>query len=200
MSKGAETRQAILDRALALSSVVGLEGVSIGRLADEMELSKSGLFAHFGSKEALQIGVLEAAAERFVDIVVRPALKAPRGEARVRALFDGWLGWSRLLPGGCVFMSAAAELDDRPGPVRDALVRTQHDWVDVIETSVRAAATAGAFRADVDPARFAQDMYGLMLGQNHFSRLLGDAAAEARARASFEELLARVRAATTTTD
>ena len=100
MSKGAETRQAILERALDLSSVVGLEGVSIGRLADDMDLSKSGLFAHFGSKEALQIGVLEAASERFVDIVVRPALKAPRGERRVRALFERWLEWSRALAGG----------------------------------------------------------------------------------------------------
>ncbi|HKG90865.1 MAG TPA: TetR/AcrR family transcriptional regulator [Gemmatimonadaceae bacterium] len=194
MSKGAETRQAILDRALDLSSVVGLEGVSIGRLADEMELSKSGLFAHFGSKEALQIGVLEAAAERFVDIVVRPALKAPRGERRVRALLERWLEWARVLPGGCVFVTAAVELDDRPGPVRDTLVRLQRDWVDVLTTSVRAAVESGEFRPTLDAARFAQEIYGLALAHYHFSRLLGDADSEARTRASFEEMVARARA------
>lgn len=194
MSKGAATRQAILERALELSSVVGLEGVSIGRLADEMELSKSGLFAHFGSKESLQIGVLEAAAARFVDTVVRPALKAPRGEPRVRALMDRWIEWAGALPGGCVFVNAAVELDDRPGPVRDTLVRQQQDWVDVIATSVRAAVANGDFRPTLDAVRFAQEMYGLALAHYHFARLLGDAGSEARTRASFDELVARARA------
>jgi AcrR family transcriptional regulator len=194
MSKGAETRHAILERALELSSVVGLEGVSIGRLADEMELSKSGLFAHFGSKEALQIGVLQAASERFVDLVVRPALKAPRGERRVRALHERWLAWGRSLPGGCVFVTAAAELDDRPGPVRETLVRLQRDWVDVIATSVRAAIQSGEFRADVDPAQFAQELFGLTLAHYHFARLLGDEDSEARTRAAFEALIERSRA------
>jgi AcrR family transcriptional regulator len=196
MSKGAETRQAILGRALDLSSVVGLEALSIGRLADEMELSKSGLFAHFGSKEALQIGVLEAAAERFVDIVVRPALKAPRGEPRVRALMERWMEWSRVLPGGCIFVTAAVELDDRPGPVRDTLVRLQRDWVDVIATSVRAAVASGEFRPTVDAQRFAQEMYGLALSHYHFARLLGDPSSEARTRASFDEMIERARPAT----
>src|SRR5262252_11254590 len=128
MGKGELTRQAILERATALASRVGLEGVSIGRLSEELGLSKSGLFAHFGAKQALEVEVLRFAADRFVDGVVRPALAAPRGEPRVRAVFERWLAWdrrSRVVPGGCLFVAAATELDDRPGPARDELVRLQ---------------------------------------------------------------------------
>ena len=119
--RGTRTREAILARAVAVASEQGLEGLSIGALADDLGMSKSGLFAHFRSKEGLQIAILEMAGARMVDEVVRPALAAPRGEPRVRALFDRWLAWeqSPSLPGGCPFMAASFELDDRPGPVRD---------------------------------------------------------------------------------
>src|SRR5712691_7251134 len=122
MRKGANTRHAILTHATGLASQVGLTGLTIGALADHLRLSKSGLFAHFRSKEALQIQVLEHAAASFVEAVVRPALPLPRGEPRMRALFERWLEWdqSGALPGGCVFVAAATELDDRPGPVRAA--------------------------------------------------------------------------------
>ena len=145
MGKGEQTRGAILERGVALASVVGLEGLSIGELAAATGLSKSGLFAHFGSKEALQIQVLESAAARFVDMVFAPALKEPRGEPRLRALFENWLAWeaSDFLPGGCLFMATAAELDDRPGPVRDHLVRTLNDWLDTVANAVRLAVTEG---------------------------------------------------------
>src|SRR5678815_2922243 len=120
MAKGEQTRQAILARAFELAKTVGLSGLSIGRLAEDTGLSKSGLFAHFGSKEALEIAVIEEAARQFVELVVTPALRQPRGEPRVRALFERWLLWGER-PGGCFFVSAVAELDDRHGPPRDVM-------------------------------------------------------------------------------
>src|SRR5690349_10613587 len=139
--KGERTRDAILDGALRLASELGLEGLSIGRLAEELDLSKSGLFAHFGSKEDLQIRTLERAAARFGEVVVRPALEAPAGEPRVRALFERWLEWPRRVrqPGGCIFVAAAAELDDRPGPARDRLVALQREWLGTLAGAARRA-------------------------------------------------------------
>ena len=197
MAKGDNTRTAILDRGVRLATQVGLEGLTIGRLATELHLSKSGLFAHFRSKEALQIQVLDAAAERFVDEVVKPAVREPRGEPRVRALFDRWLGWARSNsgPGGCLFVAAAAELDDRPGPVRDRLVALQKGWLEMIAIVFRTGVTEGVFRTDLDPEEFAHDLYAVMLGFHHAKRLLKDPRAEARAQAAFGRLLAVARAA-----
>jgi len=191
MSKGERTHTAILDHATGLASQVGLTGLTIGALAGDLELSKSGLFAHFQSKETLQIEVLEHAARRFSETVVCPALHEPRGARRMQALFDRWIAWERdeALPGGCIFVAAAAELDDRPGLVRDRLVALQRDWIDVLATSVRKGIESGSFRADADPEQFAQDMYGVMLALHFHSRLLNDAAAEARARRAFAALL-----------
>ena len=191
MLKGARTKGAILDRATGLASQVGLTGLTIGVLADDLNLSKSGLFAHFRSKEALQIEVLNHAADRFRDIVVRPALREPRGAPRMRALFDRWRAWERdsALPGGCVFVAATAELDDRPGPVRDRLVELQRDWVTSLAISFQKGVEAGLFRKDVDPTQLAQDLYGIMLSYHLHTRLLGDTGAEARARRTFERLL-----------
>ena len=196
MSKGESTRQGILERAVAVSSLVGLEGLTIGRLAEDLRLSKSGLYAHFKSKEALQIAVLERAADRFTELVVRPALREPRGQPRVRALFERWLDWSRsqVLPGGCIFVTASVEYDDQPGPVRDYLVRAQQDWVDLMATTARFAVEVGHFRANLDGKRFAQDLYGILLANYHFTRLLGDPDTESRTRAAFEHLIARSRA------
>ena len=195
MSKGLATRNSIVGRAVELSSVVGLERVTIGRLADDLELSKSGLFAHFKSKEALQIAVLEAAAERFRDVVVKPAVKEPRGEQRVRALFEHWLRWAKAagLPGGCIFVTASVEFDDQPGPVRDALVKLQKDWVNVIATTARLAVEAGQFRPNLDDRRFAQELYGILLSHYLFTRLLQDPESEARTRTAFEHLVGRSR-------
>jgi len=195
MGKGEVTRQAILERATALASGCGLEGVSIGHLAEDLGLSKSGLFAHFGSKEALQVEILRFAADRFVQAVVRPALAEPRGEPRVRAIFERWLGWGRShsVPGGCLFVAAASELDDRPGPARDELVRLQKEWMDSIAICFRSGISEGHFRADADPEQFAHDLYSVMLGYHHAQRLLRDPAADSRARASVEALLAAAR-------
>lgn len=191
MTKGQDTKHAILDHATALASRVGLTGLTIGSLADDLRLSKSGLFAHFRSKESLQIQVVEHAAATFVAAVVRPALQEARGLPRLRALFERWLVWARDggLPGGCIFVAAASELDDRPGPVRDRLVELQRQWFDVLQTSFRKAAEAGAVCREADPAQFAQDVYGVMLAYHLHSRLLGDAAAEGRAHRAFEALL-----------
>ncbi len=195
MGKGADTRQLILDRAAQLASQVGLEGLTIGRLAGALDLSKSGLFAHFRSKEALQLEVLEHAAARFVEAVVKPALAAPRGLPRLRAIFEHWRRWPErsALPGGCFFVQAAAELDDRPGPPRDLLVRQQKDWLDLIANVARSAVSEGHLRRDLDPEAFAFELWGVMLAWHHATRLLGDARADARARDAFEALLDRFR-------
>jgi AcrR family transcriptional regulator len=195
MGKGEITRQAILERATALASRHGLEGVSIGHLAEDLGLSKSGLFAHFGSKETLHVEILRFAADRFVQEVVRPALAQPRGEPRVRAIFERWIAWDRShsVPGGCVFVAAASELDDRPGPARDELVRLQRDWLDSIAIAFRSGITEGHFRADCDPEQFAYDLYAVALGLHHARRLLRDPAADARARSSVEALLKAAR-------
>jgi len=195
MRKGDATHQTILDRATGLASKVGLEGLTIGALAAELDLSKSGLFAHFQSKEALQLQVLDHGAAVFVENVVRPALAAPRGEPRMRALFDHWLDWARSspLPGGCLFVQATVELDDRPGPARDRLVEYQRQWLDVIATSLQKGIAAGAFRRDADAMQFAHDLYGVMLAYHHASRLLHDPLAETRARRAFDALLSAVR-------
>ncbi len=192
MRKGEITRQAILDRAWFVASAVGLEGVTIGRLSDELELSKSGLFAHFRSKEALQVQTLEHAAAMFVERVLKPALAAPRGEPRVRALFDRWLAWAveGTLPGGCLFVAAATEYDDRPGPVREHLVKTQRDWLDTLAQAFRIGVAEGHFRRDADPEQLAHEMYSVMLGWHHAARLMADPKAGERARRAFDTLLA----------
>lgn len=192
MSKGEETRQAILSRAFELATVVGVSGLSIGRLAEETGLSKSGLFAHFGSKEALEVAVVEEASRQFVQEVMVPALRQPRGEPRLRALFDRWVAWGQR-PGGCFFVSASTELDDRPGPPHDALVRALKDWVDELAKAVRIAVSEGHFRADVDPDQVAFELYSVMLGMHTFYRFLRDPVSLDRARTSFERLLAASR-------
>jgi AcrR family transcriptional regulator len=195
MSKGDETREAILDQATGLASRVGLHGLTIGSLAAQSRLSKSGLFAHFRSKEALQVQVVDHAAAMFVDAVVRPALAAPRGEPRVRELFQRWLDWcSDTLPGGCVFIFATSEFDDEPGPVRDRLVTAQRDWMEAIATVFGTGITEGHFRADADPDQFAHDLYGIILAYNHARRLLHDPQAERRARTALDRLLDAARA------
>lgn len=191
MRKGELTHQAILDRAVHLASRVGLQGLSIGGLAEELSLSKSGLFAHFTSKSALQVEVLEAATELFSARVVRPALAQPRGEKRLRAVFEAWLAWGRdvVREGGCIFVAAAAELDDAEGPARERLVQCQKDWLDTLATVARTAVSEGFLRPDTDAEQLAHDMYGVMLACHHAMRLLRDPRAEERARRGFERLL-----------
>ncbi len=199
MSKGDDTRDAVLREALSQSSHVGLKGITIGGLAESTGMSKSGLFGHFRSKEQLQVDVLQFAADQFTHLVVRPALQAARGEPRMRALFDRWLGWDGYadyaLPGGCIFVAVSTEFDDDPdGPVRDAVVRQQREMMATIETIFRTGIDQGHFRADADPHQFANDLNAIMLGYSFSARLLKDADAAAMARNAFERLLRHVRA------
>jgi AcrR family transcriptional regulator len=189
VSKGEETRQAILERAFELASVLGVSGLTIGRLAEETGLSKSGLFAHFGSKEALDVAVVEEASRQFVQEVMVPALREPRGEPRVRALFERWLTWGQR-PGGCFFVGAGAELDDRTGPARDALVRACNDWVDELAKAARIAVREGHFTTALDPDQFAFELYGIMLSFHQFHRFLREPDALARTRLAFDRLVA----------
>jgi AcrR family transcriptional regulator len=193
VAKGEATRQAILARAFEVAKTVGLSGLSIGRLAEETGLSKSGLFAHFGSKEALEVAVVEEAARQFVQFVMAPALRQPRGEPRIRALFDHWIEWGRR-PGGCFFVGAVAELDDRPGPPRDALVQTCKDWLDALATAARITVTERHFRSDVDPDQFAFEVYSIMLGFHAYQKFLREPASLDRARDALDRLLAGARA------
>ena len=195
MGKGDERRQLILERAAQTASRLGLEGLTIGRLASDLGLSKSGLFAHFQSKEALQVQTLRHAAELFVDRVVRPALKAPRGERRLRALFERWLAWAEadVLKGGCLFVAAATELDDHDGPVRDELVRQQRDWLELIANVARTGIAEGDFRPGLDGEQLAYELYGVMLAYHHARRLLRDPRAPQRARDAFDALVEAAR-------
>ena len=195
VGKGTQTRLAILDTALAEATTVGLAGISIGNLARKLEISKSGLFAHFGSKEELQLEILATARERFVRRVISPALLLDRGEPRVRGLFENWLDWaqSSSLPGGCPFMAAASELDDVPGAPRDFLVDSQRDWLETVATAARIAVEERHFHADLDTAQFAYDFDSLILAYHHFHRLLKDPLTEQHCRTAFEQLLKRSR-------
>lgn len=192
MSKGAETREAILDTASRLARSVGLGGITIGTLAATAELSKSGLYAHFRSKESLQIQILEHTRARFVAEVLAPSLSTPRGEPRVRALFENWLAWDGK-EGGCLFVAASSELDDQPGPVRDHLVRYQQDWLDSLVEVFRTGVSEGHFHPDADPEQFAFEEDGVMLSHHMSSRLLSDRRSATRARQAFESLLDRAR-------
>jgi AcrR family transcriptional regulator len=193
VSKGEATRGVILDEAGRLARRVGLGGLTIGSLATQTGMSKSGLFAHFGSKESLQIQVLVYSSDRFVDDVIRPALKAPRGIPRVRDLFERWLEWDSA-EGGCPLVAATFELDDQPGPVREHLVRIQRDWADTLATVFTSGIGEGHFRPDADPRQFAQDILGVMLSYHMSSRLLSDRSAADRARRALDVLLANAAA------
>lgn len=191
--RGETTRTEILDRATALARLVGLRGVTIGQLASDLSMSKSGLFAHFGSREALEIAILDHAAEDFVSRVIRPTLSEPRGIPRLTSACERWLAWSQD-NGGCLFVAAVTELDDCPGPVRDRLVEHERDWLDVLAQIVRSGVGDGWFRPEVDPDQIAFELHGVMLSTHHAFRLFGDDAAPQRARAAFAALVDRIRA------
>lgn len=192
MRKGLRTREAIVREAVALASTQGLTGLSIGRLADRAGLSKSGLFGHFGSKEALQHAVLEFATEEFRASVILPALREPTGRARLERLFAAWLSWTaaELRTGGCPLLGASIELDDQPGELRDYLVEKQRAWLDCIAGMALKARSEGDFRPDLDAQQLAFEVNGIGLCFNFAHRLLGDPAARERATAAFARLLA----------
>ena len=191
LHKGQCTRAAILDAALGLASQVGLEGLSIGALAELTQMSKSGVFAHFGSREELQIAVIREYHRRFEDEVFFPAIREPRGLPRLAALFERWLRRvSQEIDSGCIYISGAVEFDDRPGPVRDALAAMVLAWHAALERALRIAVEEGHLRADTDVAQLLFEIHGLVLALHHDARFLRQSGALERARKGFGRIVA----------
>jgi AcrR family transcriptional regulator len=183
-SSSTATREAILERAVDLASTDGLEGLTIGRLAGELGMSKSGLFAHFGSKEELQLATVAEAARRFMSEVIEPAQAAAEGAARLRDYCDRYVDYleRRVFPGGCFWAAAGAEFDDRPGPVRDAVRGAVAAWLGELENQARRAGAE-------NPDQLAFELWATVQGANSACRLLGDPSAFDRARRAIERLL-----------
>ena len=192
-TKGERTRAAILDEGVRIVSQAGLDGLTIGTLAEATGMSKSGLFAHFGSRDELLLAVLAHGRDRFTEIVLKPAMDHPRGVPRLRAMFVNWLDWTESadLPGGCPMIGGAAEYDDRPGAVRDALASGQRAWIEVLQRVVNQAIEQGQLAPDTDPEQIAFEMFGIALVVHHHRRLLGYTKARSRALEAFEALVAR---------
>ncbi|MFJ2784605.1 TetR/AcrR family transcriptional regulator [Streptomyces sp. NPDC093249] len=183
VERGNQTRRLVLGRTMDIASVEGLEGLSLGRIATELDLSKSGVFALFGSKEELQLATVRAAVAVFADRVVAPLRDVPPGAGRVRGLCGNWLTYSseRVFAGGCFFYAVSAEFDARTGPVHDAVARARGDWNAYVETALSEARAAGDFTAGLDVEQLAFEVIALMEAANARSVLLGDPRAYARA-------------------
>jgi AcrR family transcriptional regulator len=195
LPKGARTRRTILDRSTAVASERGLESLSIGGLAEELGMSKSGVFAHFGSKEELQIATVEYAAAIITREVIVPAREAPKGVARVWALCDNMIGYMERLvfPGGCFFATAAFEYKQRPGPVRDQITEVVERWLSYLAHAIEQAQELGEIRFDADPRALAFQLDAFANAANSHYQLFDDATAFAHARTAARELLERQR-------
>jgi len=190
LQKGQQTRAAILEAALGLAANMGLEGLSIGALAEVTQMSKSGVFAHFGSREELQISVVREYHTKFEEEVFFPAMREARGLPRLKALFERWVRRvSMELDSGCIYISGAVEFDDRPGPVRDALVSMVQAWQSALERAVRMAIDEGHLRPDMDPLQLVFELHGLILALHHDARFLRNPGAIERVRTGFERLV-----------
>lgn len=188
-SKGAATREAILDRAYDIARFAGIEGLSIGPLAQAVGMSKSGVFAHFGSREELQLAVLESAATRFGEFVLIAALAQPRGLPRLRAVMRNWFEWGRLEAGGCVLVGSVTEYDDRPGSLRDQVLHNEQRWRDALQRAAQLAIDCGHLR-DGDTEQYAFELYAIPLAMLHESGLFGYPRARRHGDAAFERWVA----------
>ena len=192
LQKGQQTKQLIIDAALGLAEQIGLEGLSIGALAEVTQMSKSGVFAHFGSREELQISVIREYYKRFADEVFYPAMDLSRGLLRVRALFANWMKRVAVeIQSGCIFISGAVEFDDRPGPVRDALASSVQTWLAAMYRAVVQAKEAGHLVSDADEQQMAFEIHGLILALHYEARFLKNPGATQRANTGFENILLR---------
>jgi len=192
LQKGQQTKQAIVDAALGLAAQIGLEGLSIGTLAEATKMSKSGVFAHFGSREEMQISVIREYYARFSDEVFAPAMEQARGLPRLRALFDNWMKRVSVeLQSGCIFISGAVEFDDRPGVVRDALASSVKTWLAALYRAVVQAKAQGQLRDDADEEQMAFEIHGLILALHYEARFLKNPAAIERANTGFQNILMR---------
>ena len=190
LQKGQQTRAVILDAALSLASHMGLEGLSIGALADVTQMSKSGVFAHFGSREELQISVIREYHTKFEDEVFHPAMRVQRGLPRLRTLFDRWVKRVSVeLDSGCIYISGAVEFDDRPGPVRDALVEMVAAWQAALTKAIGLAVSEGHLQAETDAQQMLFEVHGLILALHHDARFLRIPGAIERARMAFERVV-----------
>jgi AcrR family transcriptional regulator len=190
-SKGAATRELILDHAYELARQDGLEGLSIGALALGVSMSKSGVFAHFGSREDLQLAVLESATRRFFEFVMLPAIRQPRGLARLRAILTRWSEWSHIHQSGCVLISAVMEYDGRENsPLRQRVKEQQSGWRGEIARAVKLSVDVGELRADTDSDQLAFEIYAVMLGLQHDAGLFGFEQAHQRTWAALDRLFA----------
>lgn len=190
--KGQQTKAAIVDAALGLATQIGLEGLSIGALAEVMRMSKSGVFAHFGSREELQISVVREYHARFEEEVFFPALQHPRGLPRLRAMFNNWMQRTSIeIDSGCIYISGAVEFDDRTGPVRDALVGSVRTWLTAIDRAVVQAKEAGHLNADADEHQVAFEIHGLILALHYEARFLKTPNSADRAHQGFANILKR---------
>ena len=191
--KGAASRELILNRAYELAREDGLEGLSIGAVALHAGMSKSGVFAHFGSREHLQLALLEAVAARFLEFVKGPALREPRGLPRLRKIAERWSEWGRLHQQGCVLLSAAVEYDGRTGALHDCVLRQQADWRNELRRAIKLAVEVGHLRPDTDATQLAFEIYSLMLGLHHDGGLFGYEEARRLADIGLERLFASYR-------
>jgi AcrR family transcriptional regulator len=191
LQKGQATRAAILDAALGLASHMGLEGLSIGALADVTGMSKSGVFAHFGSREELQISVIREYHHRFEDEVFVPSIRQPRGLPRLRSLFERWVKRVSVeVDSGCIYISGAVEFDDRPGPVRDALVEMVRTWHTAMTRAIEQSVQQGHLRQDTDALQMLFEIHGLILALHHDARFMRQPGALDRARRGFDRIVA----------
>ncbi|MGO1120457.1 TetR/AcrR family transcriptional regulator [Rhodovibrionaceae bacterium A322] len=193
MRKGEKTKAIIVDEGVRLASLQGLDALSIGDLARRLSLSKSGLFGHFGSKDALKLAVLERMVEQFTDEVLRPALDQDSGLRRIETFFENWVAWIKggVLPGGCPLVAVAIELDDQPGALRDYLADQQRKLVASLARMTAKAVDEGSFREDLDVEQFAFEFYALGQGSSFWLRLLGDAEGDKRVFLAFDGMMAR---------
>ena len=192
MHKGQQTKAVIVDAALGLATQIGIEGISIGALAEVTQMSKSGVFAHFGSREELQISVVREYHSRFESEVFYPAMQTPRGLPRLRALFDNWMKRIAVeIDSGCIYISGAVEFDDRPGPVRDALAGTVKTWLGAVLRAVKMAQECGHLQADADPSQIVFEIHGLILALHYEARFLKAPGSIDRANRGFSNILAR---------
>lgn len=189
MKKGDDTKSNILTTGLEMASQFGLEGVTIGTLAKTMHMSKSGIFGHFQSKENLQVLIINYAVEHFMENVVIPSLKVPRGIRRIKSMVSNWINWGNEFAGGCIFVTAGIEFTDRPGPVQDVLVNHQKSWLGSLAKLAKSAIKAGDFRPDIDTHQFAFELYSLLLGFHYYYQMLKDTNTKDREQKALDQLI-----------
>ncbi len=190
--RGQTTKRLILEEAMKIASVHGIEGITIGELAKKVGMSKSGLFAHFENKDNLQLEILKMATDHFVEVVLKPSFKEPQGLARIEAIVDNWIKFlndTATLPGGSIFISASFELDDRPGVLKDFVQKSQNDLILNIEKAVQIAIDCKHLKSNTDKNDFAWKLYSYVLGYHHFQRMLHNPKAEEFLRNAVRELI-----------